>query len=145
MPEAAALALLANWDGSLPIDPTQIAERCGLHVRPEPSLQEIGLSGYLDGPNCEILVNPREPEPRRRFTIAHELGHYILGHGSANRGNSRSNCAQIEINANKFAAELLMPASVLRRYASLPSMELCEKFGVSAMALEYRLRNLGLI
>lgn len=145
MPESYALALLANWDGALPVDPVAIANDCGLAVREEPELKELQLSGYLDCPNLVILYNPYEPIARQRFTIAHELGHYLLGHGSANRGNKRSNSAMIEVQANKFAAELLMPESAIRQNMNLSAPELCELFGVSARALEYRLKNLGII
>lgn len=145
MPESYAADLLANWDGTLPIDPAAIAGNCGLEVRAEPELKELQLSGFLDYPNHAILYNPYEPSCRIRFTIAHELGHFLLGHGSANRGSARSNMAMNEVLANRFAAELLMPETQVRSHLELSSAELCKLFGVSALALEYRLKNLGVI
>lgn len=145
MPESYAANLLANWDGNLPIDPESFARKCGLEVRSEPELKELQLSGFLDCPNHTILYNPFEPNYRIRFTIAHELGHYLLGHGSSNRGNARSNMQTIEVQANRFAAELLMPEAAVRSNLGLSSSALCELFGVSPSALEYRLKNLGVI
>ncbi len=145
MPESYAADLLANWDGTLPIDPIAIANNCGLEVRAEPELKELQLSGFLDYPNRTILYNPFESSSRVRFTIAHELGHFLLGHGSANRENVRSNMAMNEVLANRFAAELLMPEMQVKSHLELSSAELCRFFGVSALALEYRLKNLGVI
>ena len=141
MSESNALALLANWDG----DPVAIANDCGLEVREEPELKELQLSGYLDVPNHVILVNPFELYARQRFTIAHELGRYLFGHGSANGESERANVAMLEVQANQFAVELLMPVSSIRQNLRLSATELCERFGVSARALEYRLKHLGVI
>lgn len=145
MPESNALALLANWDGILPVDPVAIANDCGLEVREEPELKELQLSGYLDVPNHVILVNPFELYARQRFTIAHELGRYLFGHGSANGESERANVAMLEVQANQFAVELLMPVSSIRQNLRLSTTDLCERFGVSARALEYRLKHLGVI
>lgn len=58
---------------------------------------------------------------RKRFTAAHELGHYVLGHGSdvircrpADVENWDPKLRQDERDANTFAAEILMPAEVIR-------------------------------
>src|SRR5438128_1930962 len=58
---------------------------------------------------------------RKRFTVAHELGHYVLGHGSevircrpVDVENWDPKLHQDERDANTFAAEILMPAAVIR-------------------------------
>lgn len=62
-----------------------------------------------------IVVRDTEPAQRLRFTIAHELAHYLLGHlGDDISSLSRSNVRYPqEQEADMFAARLLMPACVL--------------------------------
>src|SRR5690606_13578869 len=70
-----------------------------------------------DGRHWMIIVNQRtnRSESRRRFTIAHELGHYMLhrelSHHFLCSPRDRS---RMEREANYFAAELLMPSSEIR-------------------------------
>jgi Zn-dependent peptidase ImmA (M78 family) len=103
---------------------------------------------------------------RQRFTIAHEIGHFYLRHVGEifveehvlNKRDGRSSYAidPKEIEANNFAAALLMPAqmvgrAVIDRINKNPSIkledltdDLAEKFHVSRQAMGYRLINLGL-
>jgi Zn-dependent peptidase ImmA (M78 family) len=97
-----------------------------------------------------IMVNSREPRVRRRFTIAHELGHYYLAH-QRTAFPEPGNDVQLEREANRFAACLLMPESWLRDYwrAYAGNRENRESvvagiFDVSQAALRVRLRELGL-
>lgn len=154
----AARALLERtWDMTLPVDVESIAKQLGLTISNAP----LGFaSGKLDVDENTIYVNQNEAEVRRRFTIAHELGHYVLGHGSAFR-NAKSTSESFkqpvdwaryyanEIAANKFAAELLMPAEAIKvlfdRMNITSSAQLREILGVSAQALNIRLRVLGYI
>lgn len=129
------------------------------------------LSGliYIDGQRPVIGVNSRHHANRRRFTLAHELGHFVL-HREALAGqihvdrrfrvlmrdeNSASGTDGREIEANQFAAELLMPrafvlAELGRRKAPLldenaPLRAIARKFQVSEQALQFRMLNLGLV
>lgn len=116
-----------------------------------------------------ILVNSRHHPNRQRFTIAHELGHLLL-HGyrtpHADRQfrlrDTRSSEGSVleEIQANQFAAELLMPrAMILRavdrnRFQHAPAdeaeekqfealvMKLAKAFRVSRQAMTLRLSSL---
>lgn len=146
----AAKALLEEfWDQKLPIDPRDFAKRLGLQVVEA----DLGfLSGYLDESKKTIFVNNLELPVRQRFTIAHELGHYCLGHGSSNRDTNSPNWftkvnPSNERDANQFAADLLMPAIAIKAlYDGLnikDPKKLCELLGVSASALNIRLNNLG--
>jgi Zn-dependent peptidase ImmA (M78 family) len=84
----------------------------------------IPLSPPREGKHWAILVNSDHPKARQRFTLAHELGHLVL-HGyttpHADRGyklryrNSASTTGSVleEVEANQFAAELLMPEELL--------------------------------
>ncbi|HVR70279.1 MAG TPA: ImmA/IrrE family metallo-endopeptidase [Vicinamibacteria bacterium] len=77
------------------------------------------LPGDVEGltRDGQIFVDPCQGQRRRRFTIAHELGHHLLGHGLAScsgpaiHGNPSDRREQ---EANTFAASLLMPARLFR-------------------------------
>lgn len=114
-----------------------------------------------------IGVNSNNAKVRQRFTIAHELGHLTLHerqelildrHVQVNFRDATSSTAsnQEEIEANQFAAELLMPHDLLER--SLHSLlagrpltdvdlvrRLASRFEVSHQAMEYRLASLGML
>jgi Zn-dependent peptidase ImmA (M78 family) len=123
-------------------------------------------SGMLlrTGDATVIGVNITDPEVRRRFSIAHELGHLSLHPGrplllhEKVRVNFRDPLSSTatdseEIEANAFAAELLMPESLMRQaVAKLPKADrkalvkrLAEDFHVSRQAMEIRLVNLGVL
>lgn len=146
--------LNAYWPQGVPVDPVYIAQAHGADVRAFP-LTETQYSGWfrLENGRPTIYFNEGEAENRRRFTVAHELGHYVLGHGERPRDNAQAfslnNYDWREASANKFAAELLMPKSLIDYYviqqghSSLTA--LADIFKVSEVAMQYRLRNLGLI
>jgi len=98
-----------------------------------------------------ILVNDECAEPRARFTIAHELGHYFLHTDSNVRIIVSFYKAQspTEIEANKFASELLMPKDLLmKEYNKLVipiSDTLAKKFNVSKQTMRSRLDRLELL
>lgn len=100
-----------------------------------------------------VLINRYDNEPRRRFTIAHEIGHFLLhrekitGDGITDSVLYRSNLSDsIEREANLFAADLLMPQPKIseavkgldyKNGEGIP--ELAEKFNVSLAAIRARL------
>ncbi|PTJ37537.1 hypothetical protein BU021_12265, partial [Staphylococcus simulans] len=71
------------------------------------------ISGYLE--NNIIYLNSNHHENRKRFTMAHELGHFLLRHQGVNYRTSKKEIYEglhdyiNEREANSFAAELLMP------------------------------------
>ncbi len=81
---------------------------------------------YVTGPFGRVFVNADDPVPRRRFTAGHELGHFILHRqmmgGKVSFGDSPATVVEVEDKtavamerqANRFAAEILMPPEVCR-------------------------------
>lgn len=140
----------------LPVDPVYIAERLGLKVHQ--AYLEHDVSGMLakrEGQDAEIYVNARDSEARRRFSCAHELGHYVkrvsgdehdsFGYIDRRGPTASQGTEPEEIFANQFAAELLMPEHFVRKYAAdLGPTGLAVKFGVSVGAMKIRFENLGL-
>jgi Zn-dependent peptidase ImmA (M78 family) len=126
-----------------------------------------GVSGILyrqEGQPHVIAVNSAHAAVRQRFSIAHELGHLelhegrpiIVDHlvrGRVNMRDERSSLAtsREEIEANGFAAALLMPADwisadlddSLGEPAGKKIEALARKYDVSKEAMEWRLINLG--
>lgn len=152
----ASNTLNEHWDGYLPVDPIRIAKQMGISVFAEPELATVGASGdcYFDSKGFPVIrYNPNEPATRQRFTIAHELGHILMGHiqpgQRAHRDPLRSYDEYyerpMERQANDFAAQLLMPESVVKMIAknTPSSRELARQFNVSPDAMGYRVKNLG--
>lgn len=165
-PSKEALKLLKDCGiTKAPVSVDDIASHMGATVSYEVFTED--LSGVLvkEKTRTVIGVNSFHAKTRQRFTIAHECGHLALGHSgevfvdrTVMRRDGRSSQAvdRQEIDANRFAAELLMPkefvlTAVERRQAKKPELsssmlveELAEEFQVSAQAMEYRLTNLGM-
>lgn len=145
------------WGESLPVDPVQIAKRVGLKVFVTPL--EPRISGAIvkePGEDVTILLSADDSKNRQRFTCAHELGHYICRGAFDDdefsyvdyRGDlAAAGTDKDEIYANQFAAALLMPADILKslRHSGLEPFQLADRFGVSLEAMNFRLRNLGIL
>jgi Zn-dependent peptidase ImmA (M78 family) len=156
--EKDALELLEEaWDGELPVDPVRIAKKLGLEVLDAPLKQDA--SGALVKREKEtdptIFLNAKDSRTRKRFTCAHELGHYILRskeptpqyeYVDYRDQTSSTGTIEEERYANSFAASLLMPEVAVRalREEGLSQLRLAKKFGVSPEAMAIRLDNLRL-
>lgn len=111
----------------------------------------IEAGGSIDNPRRLIYVNNKEHEGRRNFTIAHELGHYIL-HMDKDKDeiitSFRGSKDIREREADMFASELLMPTELvlIEYYKTIyPTVrQLAKKFEVSQAAMRYKLDRLGL-
>lgn len=146
-----------------PIVVEKIAKRLNLRVTFEPFDGDMSGCIVRSKDGATIGVNSLHPENRQRFTIAHEIGHFLLHKGEEVivdrnfRVNLRDNEASRaenpeEIEANYFAAALLMPEDML--HADLkgekldieddePIQNLANRYKVSRQALTYRLVSLG--
>jgi Zn-dependent peptidase ImmA (M78 family) len=115
-----------------------------------------------------IGFNPSQSKGRQRFTIAHELGHFLLHSDTKKelfvdrdliikfRGEITYTPAELkqESEANAFAAAVLMPKSFLvrelknKKYKELAENELIDElaksFEVSSLAMTYRLKDLNM-
>lgn len=151
-----------------PISVEDVAQKLGARLSYQPLQGNVsGMLYRREGEPPIIGVNSAHAYTRQRFTIAHELGHLQLHPGrpvivdKMVRLNLRDKTSGLatdkeEIEANAFAAELLMPArlvqaEVARRMSrrALDSdewlvEELAGLFQVSKQAIEYRMNNLGL-
>ena len=152
-----------------PVDVKRVAKKLGLPV----VLYDLGedVSGLLisNGELSCIAVRKDDALVRRRFTIAHEIGHFLLQHQfekgehvHVDRGNfiskrglrATAGIDPKEIEANHFAANLLMPATLIRQAISELKrgvlldqhvQQLAKTFEVSEQAMTIRLDTLGLL
>jgi Zn-dependent peptidase ImmA (M78 family) len=135
----------------------------------EGEYEDENVSGALtknDG--YTIVINSNHSLPRKRFTIAHELGHYYaIENGSeiakefmeqngnlikdylvVNRSDKSEideNNYQVERQANMIGASILMPDEMVKSLVNenLDIPEMAIKFGVSESAMSYRLKILN--
>lgn len=142
------------WNFKIPVDIDEIAHRMGVEVRYRRQLEGgADISGRFDFINGKPVCTIRNTDSlqRQRFTLAHELGHFALEHGSGFRDNMASfnleNYDQREVDANAFAAEILMPKDavdqLIEEGSSSTVSSLASDFDVSQPAMRYRLKNLG--
>ena len=75
---AANEILRTYWDGTLPVDPAAIATQMGILVYKDPGLEVSGEIGYEEQ-QVIIKFNATDVSKRQRFTVAHELGHFVFG------------------------------------------------------------------
>lgn len=136
-----------------------------LGIRHEVKPLDDGVSGSLsfDGEGYTITVNANEGPQRQRFTAAHELAHYLMHRslltnggklhrdslfGMAAQHNSSYPFRPVhEVQANKLAADLLMPEDVLKSDYNRQIdnvQELAKRFKVSVAAMKIRLKSLSL-
>ena len=172
-PELAARKILRELGmKKAPVSLNLITKKLGIRLTEEPFDEE--LSGILVKESGAVVigVNSTHHENRKRFTIAHEIGHYMLDHPGEmfidktlrqkavvvrRDGRSSEGTDKHEIEANRFAAELLMPSEVVEEEvrkrlskSKLPSADdlvrdMTALFQVSSKAMEIRLVNLGFL
>lgn len=98
---------------------------------------------YATKEYATIIFNENHPWYRRRFTIAHEIGHLLLEHTCTGEENGN----HFEIEANNFAAELLIPRKILKKdFSKIQSVpELSKLYRVSQRALAIKIMDARLL
>tara|TARA_A100001391_G_scaffold204946_2_gene202677 strand:- start:3572 stop:4123 length:552 start_codon:yes stop_codon:yes gene_type:complete len=169
--EKAKQVLKVAWDGRLPVYPEKIARKMKVRwkhngrltkhmvlMEGQSNAELNGDSGFAEfqetvpGQPFRCVYNKDEILPRRRFTMAHELGHILLGHVKSGAKPKRDNNFNAngdwdEVDANAFAAELLMPETHVVHFLNqgMDISSMADKFLVSPTAMRYRLQRLGLL
>ena len=157
-----------------------VLRECGISTRPVPlerilkhyRIQRVELPsngdifGAIVRQNGQVViaVNPSQHPNRQRFTIAHELGYFFCHYAEKMEHvdgdfrvhwRDRESSAGVdwnEIEANRFAAALLMPEQMLRDDLNTCTLldragvqQLASLYNVSRLAMQFRLINLGLL
>jgi Zn-dependent peptidase ImmA (M78 family) len=151
----------------VPVNVEAILRALDVEVRTDSDLShEISGEIRRDGEKYIVSSSKDEHLYRQRFTLAHELGHYVLHKGLIGTGLDDSKMYRStkdgkfyntdiklshERQANSFAAKVLMPKPLLRKKIDELSMhdskpeisKLCNLFQLSYSAMKWRLVNLG--
>jgi Zn-dependent peptidase ImmA (M78 family) len=149
---------------TLPIPVESIVAKKSVRLLPFDLGENISGILVIEKGEATIGYNKNEHRVRNRFTIAHELGHFIL-HKEKDlfvdkefkvmfRGaiNNNQNYKE-EMEANEFAANLLMPEKLLKEEVMKMDLDftdeaaikhLAKKFDVSTTAMSFRIANLQL-
>lgn len=135
-----------------PIPALEIAESQGVDVifaSFSPANQDV--AGLCDFAHRKLYVNADDIIVRQTFTIAHELGHWLLhkeyfdahpdDYQVFPRFQSANNSNPFEKEANHFAANLLVPLRLLKPVSDASVASLADAFGVSRTMMEFRLKN----
>lgn len=147
-------ALIAQFQDEPPVRLPELARALGVSVKA--ATLGPGISGEIrptpDGAGYVIRINRHDPPKRQRFTVAHELAHFILhrdeiGNGIEDDVLYRSGLSdRREQQANRLAADILMPENLLdeakeaaeeKGVGDIP-MYLAELFGVSEAAMRIK-------
>lgn len=144
------------------IDIIKLANTLGIRVY---STDDIGVAAFIAYDNSEqlyeIYVNSNESRPRQRFSIAHEIAHYILHKdkicefGVVGRQNVNSLSAKEERQADNLAADILMPIECIEKFLKDNNIseddkisdsiikKISKEFEVSEPVSRIRLRDMG--
>lgn len=123
-------------------NPQEIAQELGIIILFEP-LGEI--NGYYNTAFRQkfIHINNTLVEAKQKFTIAHELGHALL-HPKANtpflRDNTLFSINKLEIEANKFAVDLLITDEAIAEVKHLTLDQMANYFGINKNLIKLRLK-----
>jgi len=148
----------------IPVNIEELAKMRGIKVIAYAFGEDVSGVLSLHQGEATIGYNQKEPLARRRFTIAHELGHYELHrdksdlfvdkqfiYRSLSSGDTPVTLA-MEQEANAFASAILMPTDLLRKEIQLTKLNLMDddaieklarRFDVSTTAMSIRISGLG--
>lgn len=124
-------------------NPFELAAALGIRI----IFEELGsINGYYNKQlrMKQIHINCNLPEHMQEYTCAHELGHATM-HPNANtpflRNNTLLSVDKLEIEANKFAVELLITDSDLKEYENYTIDQIAQIYGYHKKLIELRIRR----
>ena len=164
MERKAEQSLVKAGVATTPVPVELVAKHLDIRIESADLGEDCSAVLVRNGNRAVIGVNKEHHPNRRRFSIAHEIAHFVLHEGDTyiDKGyrvhfrdlESGSGTKLEEMEANAFAAALLMPAKEVREAFKQQPFDLTEddslrmlanKFAVSTQAMTYRLMNLQLI
>lgn len=164
-PKARAAELIENLEiNALPIPVEKIAESLGAQIIKRSDFGDDLCGMIIREQGITVIgVNDTHPVSRQRFTIAHEIGHLVMhseildqvhidktfNYALKRDGRSKIGQDRMEIEANKFAAELLMPSKFLKKELQSGYIDfengleaLAKKYEVSVQAMSIKLADI---
>ncbi|MBM3271875.1 ImmA/IrrE family metallo-endopeptidase [Candidatus Kaiserbacteria bacterium] len=132
------------------VDVGAIAKQVGYEIVEKvmpPQFSDV--AGFHDQDTKKIYLNKNDPPARKLFTVAHELGHIFLEHPNYSvlyrLPKKDTKYSLEESQANSFAAQLLMPDFMVRKYLQKYSLSrsdyetMADIFGVPLSAMRHTL------
>ena len=151
------IEIVSRFREVAPVDVFSLARDLGIPVKLDPAISDCAgmiLSDAGGSPSgYRIVINANDSPRRQRFTLAHEIAHYIfhrdlIGDGIKDDAMFRSKLRdEFERQADSAAANILLPADLVRkvyRAGVVSLVELTQRFNVSEQSLRIRLKELGL-
>lgn len=148
------MEIVTTFLNRAPIDLQTMATRLGIAVTAPRNLpSDVSGSIRRQGDGYLIEINGNDAPRRQRFTLAHEIGHYLLHRDMLDGGIEddrmyRSRLSdQVERQANRLAGQILMPPGLVMtawRAGARDISRLADTFDVSEKAMEIRLQELGI-
>lgn len=143
--------IIKHFTESYPVDVIGLAQGLGLKVSErslDPDVSGMIFRDPTDPSSYSIAVNEADPYYRKRFTIAHEIAHFLLHRNNIGQGlkddrmyrSGMSN--QLETQANRLAADILMPRRLIRQLLEQGVTEpaaMASRLQVSMDAMKLRL------
>lgn len=145
---------------SVPVNVELVARNTGVQLHKEALDDEVSGMLVVKENAKHIVVNAAHHENRQRFTIAHELGHLLLHHGSGDQlfvdtklvvyqragvpkasaytSLESTTTPEQEREANLFAAGLLMPEPLLREFIDSRQLDIADEFDISLLASAFK-------
>ncbi|MCG8371359.1 MAG: ImmA/IrrE family metallo-endopeptidase [Proteobacteria bacterium] len=160
--ERSATKLLREYgEFSPPVDVESLARSLGMSVSFEELDNDVSGLMLIEDGVVKVAINEAHHRHRQRFTLAHEIGHMLL-HAEGDRvfvdrrffRNAWASSGELreEIEANAFAAALLMPEALVREHldaergiTDIDVFRLATQFAVSEQAMTLRLVKLNVI
>ena len=147
---AARAVLAKNYITDIPVSIMGIIENYGIKVESRRfDAPYNNVAGFISLHDGLIVVNQDDPPNRRKFTLAHELGHLVLHRDALLNDKNRSilyrmpigqtNTDPLEREANCFAANILVPDEFLEIYENEGTDVIARMFDVSVDVAGFRL------
>ena len=151
-------SLVRDAQESVPVNVDALARQMGLRVRRSPMVDSIAGMLVRESDGWTVTVNADHTESRQRFTIAHEIGHFVLHRDRLGNGTNDSTRYVVtadtahyndsigpreERDANQFATAVLMPEArivdVCQTFRSNDPEPVARLFRVSPHAMRTRM------
>lgn len=146
-----------RYQSTVPVDVFGLANELGLGPKKEPMADNVsGCIRLRPDDTWEIVINADQSELRQRFTVAHEIGHFIYHRDRLEKGRGTSDNLAYrtdekyndnphitwlqEYQANQYASNLLIPSGALQDAIArgLNEEQLADLFKVSRAAIRIK-------
>ena len=142
--------IVKNMGLEPPIDPVEVANNLGLSVVQidmSSSKDYYDVAGYIDLESNKIIINKDQTSARKSFTVAHEIGHFLLHktkiendgeYHTLYRKDLYQSIHSMQREASRFAEHLLVPDDALIIHKNFPNPVLASLFQVSQQLISIR-------